>query len=345
MNIPSQNSPAQVLNAFACAKTPLCMIDDRLDFDAFCSALTLRHVFQRDFGVVLRLTYLSTIPDYFRSTLSTYADTSSIETETSPEGIDFSKHDLVVYLDSAEKLKPANFASFEIPENMTVVNIDHHVGSNSFFGTLNVVRDTPSTCSLLYEIFSEARLTIDQTMARLLILGILDDTQVFSIMGIKGSDLSTVSRLLDISGSEFFDVVRDLTWNESRDFFELKKIVYKNAVVDYEQKVAYSFVLLSEIAEHGIDPQFTPNVSPADELKLLDGIDLAFLLKEKNQENGVFSINFRSHAKTCNVSQIAQSFEGGGHSMAAGGIMRGVGSVQEAIENVLGAIYLYRKNN
>jgi len=318
------------------------MIDDRLDFDAFCSALTMRHMLLRDYNISLRLTYLSTIPEYFTKILLAYVDPTDIEVEKSPTEIDFSKHDVVLFLDSAEKLKPANFSKFEIPENIPTINIDHHMASNPCFGSLNIVRDVPSTCSLLYEIFSEAAIVIDKHMAQLLLLGILDDTQVFTISGVRPKDLETASDLLKTAGLEMFDIVRNLTWSVPIDLVKLNKIVYEHLTVDYEQKVAYSYVLLSDMKKQGVDPSFSTNLSPADELKRIDGIDVAFLIKEKSNEQGIYSISFRSRNPLYNVSDIASSFGGGGHSMASGGIMRGVESMDQAIENILGVISAYR---
>jgi len=340
-----QNSPQEVFAVLSQSTSPLCMIDDRLDYDAFCSALAMKYILKREYGIDLRLTYVSTIPDYFLTILSEFIDPLSIEVGKSPTEIDFSKHDLVLYLDSAELLKPARFELYKLPEGMHTVNIDHHVASNSLFAGYNIVRETPATCALLYELFAELDIDIDKTVAALLLLGLLDDTQLFSISDVRTVDLKLASHSLGICDCLLFYFVRKLTWNISPEVALIRKIAYKNLVIDIDDRVAYTHISLKDLNDFHVDPEFQSTVSISDEIKVFDGIDLAFTIKEKSMGEGGYTVSIRSRNPDYDASEIASHVGGGGHTMAAGGQMRGVESIETAIENILGLIDKYRKDH
>ena len=60
---------------------------------------------------------------------------------------------------------------------------------------------------------------------------------------------------------------------------------------------------------------------------------------------GVYTVSIRSRNPDYDASEIASHVGGGGHTMAAGGQMRGVESIETAIENILGLIDKYRKDH
>src|SRR3989344_909618 len=95
----------------------------------------------------------------------------------------FGEYDLFIVLDSGSWHRVSGAKNMEKP-GIPIVVIDHHV-TNQKFGEINlVVTDAPATCEVLYFLFGDWKVVIDNDperpdLAKPLLTGIIGDTGAF----------------------------------------------------------------------------------------------------------------------------------------------------------------------
>lgn len=332
------NIPQEIFDALAKSKNPICCISARPDFDGYCSALAIYYVIKQEYGVELKLTYYNPISDVFRQTINQFADCNLIETNVSPRTIDFSQYDLLLYTDCSDKgfIADPTIADFVIPPHLVSVNIDHHQAYNNYFATYNYVDYVSSTCTILYELFKTLGIKVNSQVAALLLLGVLDDSLLFQVDSVRPRDLVLTSELIEhLPGKSLFDFVHDLTYNQTKTEIYFAKITFEHMVLDLSNQVVYSYILQDDFSKYGIDLDDEPSVSPIELIRKVQGTKYAFLLKQQKTDLRAFSLSMRSRDEDFDVSVIARAFEGGGHKMAAGGMVYNADSPEEAIEKVI----------
>ena len=331
--IMQNNTPIEILEALKNSNSPICCIDSRLDFDAFCSALAFR-IFMKSIGKDLKLTWSQgDLPDRYKNLLlditPKYGD---IDFNVDPSVIDFSKYDLLVYLDAGNDyhISVLREGEFLPPKNIKSINIDHH-SANPLYGTLNYVQPVPSTCSVLYELFKTWGYAIEQTTAKLLLLGLYTDSMSFQIDSVNGNALRVAADLVDLSQTALAEFSRKLKIDTIEDV-KIKQIVFKNIRVNFNGRYTYSFAEISDFNEYGLEVD-DKTVPPVDLYKSLQGMEYVFFIKEKKRAVN-YSVSFRSVNADYDVSAIATKLGGGGHKMAAACSIN-ANSIEEVVDIVI----------
>ncbi len=231
---------------------------------------------------------------------------------------DFAAADGFVVLDAAKKercnvgpdLKGTDWSS-----GRPVVNIDHH-STNTRFGNVNwIVPDASSTSELVYYLLRAADRPIDSLTASFLYAGIQTDTLGFSLPNATASSLYATAELV-ACGADVKEVGERLCRSQRQSEFNLLRAIYANTRVVADGQVGYSWADYDEIHNAGctaadIDDQI--NVP-----RSLNGVRLALLFTEGRK--GKTRINFRGSGNVT-VVELAEEFDGGGHSQAAGAIL------------------------
>lgn len=209
-------------------------------------------------------------------------------------------------------------------------NIDHHA-SNPAFGEINLVDgEAVSTTEILARIFPSLGLTINETVASLLLAGILTDSQGFKTANTSPLSLRVSAELFE-KGADmqalFFDALTRKTY-EAASYWgaglsQLKrdgKIVWTSLSLEDRKAVNYG----------GRDDADLINI-----LSAIDGAEMAIIFVE--QDNDSVKVSWRAQSGY-DVSQIAAQFGGGGHMAAAGAMIKG--GLQEVEEKVIQATKL-----
>ena len=105
--------------------------------------------------------------------------------------------------------------------------------------------------------------------------------------------------------------------------------------LDLNHQVVYSYILQDDFAKYGIDLDDEPSVSPIELIRKVQDTKDAFLLKQQKTDPRAYSLSMRSRDEDFDVSVIARAFEGGGHKMAAGGMIYDADNPEEAIQRVI----------
>lgn len=212
-------------------------------------------------------------------------------------------------------------------DGRTIVNIDHHV-SNTQFGQINWVDPgCGSGSEMIYRLIRASGRPITPLVASLLFAGIHSDTVGFSLPTTTASALSAAAGLVSC-GARVADIGERLCRSQTRNEFDLNRIIYDNTRIVADGRIAYSTASYDEITGAGctkadIDDQVSIPRS-------VSGIQVALLMTEGVRHRT--RLNIRGEADV-DVLSLAVRLGGGGHAQAAGAVLDA--SIDEALEQVL----------
>lgn len=195
--------------------------------------------------------------------------------------------------------------------NLPWVNLDHHI-SNTEYGTINALDTTSTSCSMiLYDVLQHMEGTISPEMATHMLMSIYTDSggfihpnttprtyEVAADLLAKGANQEAISRELFLTNS----VGKLRLWGRVLDRMYMK-----------HDDTLVSFVSMKDFQE--------TKTGKEDLDGLVDFMNTAenrvcMLLSEDGKGNVKGS--FRTHSEDVDVNQIAGTFGGGGHRLAAG---------------------------
>jgi phosphoesterase RecJ-like protein len=240
---------------------------------------------------------------------------------------DLSACDLVVVLDTAKERRVNLPAGQMLPTGVPVINIDHHA-SNPGFGQLSwIAPAASSTCELVYQLLCALGCQITPTIATLLYAGLHSDTRGFSLPNTTPQSLR-IAHELATCGARIAEVCEKLQRSQSREEFELLKLIYANTRLSDDGRLAWSTASYDEIRRVGCD---AATIDDQVEIpRCIEGILVAILFSEG--EPGIVRLNFRGE-RGVSVLELAQQFGGGGHHSSAGARIKA--TLEEAVARVL----------
>lgn len=324
------NTAVEVLNLIKKSKRPVINMDSRADFDAVCSTIILHRYIAKVLDESVDVYFDGILPDSLKEVVAEYADIGFITENTCPLDINLSKYDLQIFLDSGSMGHICKDDKYTPTSGVTKLNIDHHAG-NTLYGDYNYVKHYASCCSVLFYLFREGGVSVDESLATIYYLGLLTDSGFFQYNTVTSEDFQMAAELLKMD-AKYYEVIWKLTFNEKAADMRLKGLVYSNLVIEPDLKVGYSTISLKELNERAINLDQTV-LPPADNIKRLEGVDFVFVIRESATDKGLFNVSFRSHKAGFDVLRIAKHFDGGGHVMAAGASVRAK-DMKQALEMI-----------
>jgi len=304
----SNNTPQEILTAIKSSKSILLIMDSRFDYDALGSVLAFS-----DFLIQIGKQHTCVYGDEIINKGRELFDVSRIKQKVSFANFDYSPYDLVVFLDTGNLSHFDDYYPFTPPKDTKILNIDHHAG-NECYGTYNCASVQASTCSVLYGLFKVWKVKISADIANYLLTGLVSDTGIFQYSLVNSKEFKIAGELIDLGGN-YYKIIEHLTLNENLEDMRVKGIVYSRLSVDCKRGFAYSYLLEEDLRKNGID-KF--QVTPADLIRPLKGIDFAFVIKTKKGVNN-WIVSLRSHDVNYDVLRIAKALGGGGHKGGASG--------------------------
>ncbi len=235
--------------------------------------------------------------------------------------------DLLIGLDTAKDRRLNIDGKLDALPGIPVLNVDHHA-TNTRFGKWNwVAPEASSVCELVVDLIAALGCPLTPTMATLLYAGIHGDTQGFSLSNTSTKSLA-VAHVLAASGARIPEVCEKLQRSHSRSEFELLKVIYGNARVSADGRLAWSTASHEEITAAGCVAEDIDN--QVEIPRSVEGIRVAILFTEGVP--GKIRMNFRGERGAA-VLELAREFGGGGHPTSAGAILDG--SIAAVTEQVL----------
>lgn len=193
--------------------------------------------------------------------------------------------------------------------------IDHHETARDFGDIKWIDPKSPATGLMIFYLIKELGVTVTKEIAANLYTAIAIDTGTFRYSNTTPAVLRVSAELIE-AGADPSYIAENLyeTWTDSR-FRLLLKVL--NTLEIYND-IAITHVTLEMFRETGAaiaDTETFPGFP-----RKLRSIKISALFREI--ENNYYKISLRSKGSKINVAKIAEMFEGGGHSNAAGYKMR-----------------------
>jgi phosphoesterase RecJ-like protein len=198
-----------------------------------------------------------------------------------------------------------------------IVNIDHH-HDNTRFGTVNyVLPEAACTTEIVWELMRELGVTMTQTIAEALYVGLVTDTGKFMYEN-TGTRAHVMAADLIDAGVDVQGVYRRLY--EGIPFAKLELLGRGLANVERhdEGRLALTRLSATDYEETGADESFSEGV--VDHLRAVEGTAVAGLVRDRlgPGQEGLRKVSLRASDDRVDVSAIARLHGGGGHRQAAG---------------------------
>ncbi len=232
-------------------------------------------------------------------------------------------YDLLIALDCGDKERLGRaYADLSQPVPLTI-NIDHHI-TNTEFGDINLVQPkAAATVEILFYLFQELGLTIDDDMAVALLSGLVTDTLNFRVASVTAETLQVASTLVE-AGADLYSVASKAMHLKQLSTLLIWQKGLSN--LKMEDGLVWTAISNRERAEAGHNG--TSSFGLGNMMADVYGAAMSAVLLEL-ADNRV-SVGFRCRPPF-RVSDIAQSLGGGGHHLAAGCTLDGPLAAAEAL--------------
>lgn len=197
-----------------------------------------------------------------------------------------------------------------------IISIDHHA-SNDYYGDLNYVdMDASSTCELVYNLlkrFSEVEGSnlIDAEIATCLYTGLVTDTGNFAYSNTHPSSFEMAKDLM-LLGARRDEIIQNIFQSNPYNYYKLLGEAL-NTLDIVDGKIA-SIMVTKEMLKRNVI-SFNDVDGITSYTRDIDGVEVGILVKEKKENEVKISLRSKNYV---DVSQIAKTFNGGGHVRAAG---------------------------
>ncbi|MBQ6495386.1 MAG: bifunctional oligoribonuclease/PAP phosphatase NrnA [Bacilli bacterium] len=213
-------------------------------------------------------------------------------------------------------------------KSIHTISIDHHA-SNTFYAECNYVEDkSPATCKTLVRIFKKLNIAITKEIGEAIMMGIITDSGGFRYDTVDDETFEIAAEMLDV-GVNISNIYRNTFDKQTKSQFELSKIATSRLKFINEDRIAITYITLEDIKKTNAktgDHEGIVNIG-----RKVEGVLVSIFLRET--EKNIYKISLRSNSDDINVSEIAEAFDGGGHSKAAGCIING--SLEKAINDLI----------
>lgn len=253
-------------------------------------------------------------------------------------------YDLLVTVDTGDLVQLGKLYELhkDLFQRIPVLNIDHHA-SNGKFGSHNYLEygfaATTQMVTPIIQTFEKERgeELIDEDVATLLLVGIITDTGSFQHSNTTPEAFEVAADLLD-RGARQQEIIKHIYKTKSLGTLKLWGRVLSKIEYDPAIKLVYSHITKQDLEDTGANSDDTGGI--IDELMTsAPGAEVVMLLKEK--EPGYYSGSLRAPGALADVSLIAKEMNGGGHKKAAGFRLRGMSTMNEAIQTARQTIAAY----
>lgn len=200
-----------------------------------------------------------------------------------------------------------------------IVNIDHH-RTREDFGDHHFVREKVSSSGeLVYRVLEAAGVEITPEIAVPLYVAILTDTGSFSYGNTTRSAFEICARLVE-AGASPWRIAERIFYSPPARVVRLKGMAIGTLRLEHDGRIATCQITRETFERTGTRPVDTQGF--ADIPISVEGVEASALLKELSPEHDPHyvkvSLRSRASVDSVDVSEVAESFGGGGHRHAAG---------------------------
>lgn len=208
-----------------------------------------------------------------------------------------------------------------------ILKIDHHPKED--IEAIVEWGDTTksSTCQMVSELVLGTKLKLNQKIAENLFLGMVSDSERFSLKNTTTGTLETTKKLIDKSGIDFVSLYDHLYM---RPLSEHKFIAYiTNELVVDENKFAYIIITDDKLKEFNVDVS-----TPSNLINNFNFINefYAWCFVTEDLKNNQYKISIRSRGPI--INKVANNHNGGGHKFACGCRLKTIEDVHSLLDDL-----------
>jgi nanoRNase/pAp phosphatase (c-di-AMP/oligoRNAs hydrolase) len=239
-------------------------------------------------------------------------------------------YDLIIVMGAKklEHLGEVYTGNKEFFENTSIIGINNLVPKG--FGKVSLTSCEIPVSEIVYNLVSDSFSTssINQII-RLLLMGIVNELQLFNKSDFKISTVETMTSLIKV-GADIKEVFRDIYFKKDKNIISVTREIMSNVKVDSENRVVWSKVDFENFSGSGAKKSdlvldgFIPfNIS--------DDFDIAFVIYEVGK--GEIWIELESNIEGMNAKDVLSSFKSSGNDYRAVAAVKnnGVGQVESII--------------
>ena len=187
-----------------------------------------------------------------------------------------------------------------------ILNVDHHVTNRGEGIELYDEPKAAATCEIVYKLARELDADITPDIATCLYTGLATDTGFFQFSNTRAETLAIASELITLGVSPNFI-------SEQMESKTLAEVIGLRDALN-TLKMHCGAKVAGMTIDHATAKKFESTEGIIDEIRIIDTVDVAFLITEKSPN--VCRVSMRS--KSTDVSKVAAQLGGGGHVRAAG---------------------------
>lgn len=241
---------------------------------------------------------------------------------------DFEWAEVHIILDTSAWSQLPGLANFYRKTKCRKVIIDHHVSSDSLGADEFKDVTSPATGCLVYDLGQALQCELTPEIATFLYAAIATDTGWFRFPSTTAYTMQIIGELIK-AGAEPHQIYELLYEQNNLPQLKLMGRVLGKVQTDFDGLLAYTIVTCEDFSATGTTPVDTEGL--VNYCLTLAGTQAAFIAVE--QRSRQVKVSFRSRT-AWDVSQIAESFGGGGHRQASGAMLNG--PLSSAVTKVLG---------
>lgn len=239
--------------------------------------------------------------------------------------------DLMIAVDCAAPKRVGAFAELFEKAPMTL-QVDHH-GFGQDFCEIEVVNtQAASTTEIIFDFLKYLKVDYTKAIGKAILTGVITDTGSFRLSNTSAKTMRLAATLIEL-GINWRELTEQVFWMRSEAELRLASLSMNNLEVSRKGKVIISQIEQRDFNKHGgemADVEEVPN-----EMLGLEGAQVAAFLRE--QENGKYRVSLRSKPGI-NIAQVAKQFGGGGHTNAAGCILKNDKTDKKSLVKALEAL-------
>lgn len=217
-----------------------------------------------------------------------------------------------------------------LPPGNPVLNIDHHI-SNTHFGTYNWVDpEAAAVGEMIYYLIQEMEVPLSREVATNLYVAILTDTGSFHFSNTTPRALRAAAALVE-AGVAPHEVAGMLFDQREAEELHLLGTLLTKIQLSPDGRVAWIEVTREVLGKDGAYRDALEDL--INYPRSVKGVEVALLFRDEGTEG--IRVSLRSKG-TVDVAAVAKTFQGGGHTKAAGCTV--VGSLGEVRERILAEV-------
>ena len=218
-----------------------------------------------------------------------------------------------------------------------ILKIDHHP-KEDIKGIIEWIDEKKSsTCQMVTELILNTKLKLNDKIAENLFLGIVSDSERFSLKNTTYETFDTVKELLKVSKIDFTSLY-DILY--TRPFIEHKFIAFitNNLIID-KNGLGYIKISDQDLKEYNVDL-----ATPSNLINSYNFINelLVWIFITEDIKNKQYKISIRSRGPI--INKIANNYNGGGHKFASGARLNTMEEVDNLIKDLSKACQEYENS-